>query len=374
MGTDTLIGTINGTDVLQIVISGTQTAAAGASVTPTITATLLAEFPHQDNVNVNTLTISGIKVTALEADTDSVTATIAVEVIDDVPAVVVTGATTVAEDASLPSTIGGSIAVTEGADQDASLAITLVSGSLSSPILFTLGTTGSTQSATVTVAGDVLGVLSVTTDANGDATWTFDPALDVTQPASFTFTATVTDKDGDVDTDTHTISITDGADPTTSGSLTLIVDEKDLSDGTTALLNTGGEGGNPDTVDVDTGTLSFTAGSDAITDIRFGDALGISVSGLDEAVLAQISWSGMGTDTLIGTINGTDVLQIVISGTQTAAAGASVTPTITATLLAEFPHQDNVNVNTLTISGIKVTALEADNGQRHGHDRCGSDR
>ena len=105
-------------------------------------------------------------------------------------------------------------------------------------------------------------MLSVTTDANGDATWTFDPALDVTQPASFTFTATVTDKDGDVDTDTHTISITDGADPTTSGSLTLIVDEKDLSDGTTALLNTGGEGGNPDTVDVDTGTLSFTAGSD----------------------------------------------------------------------------------------------------------------
>ena len=74
------------------------------------------------------------------------------EVIDDVPAVVVTGATTVAEDASLPSTIGGSIAVTEGADQDASLAITLVSGSLSSPILFTLGTTGSAQSATVTVA------------------------------------------------------------------------------------------------------------------------------------------------------------------------------------------------------------------------------
>ena len=121
-------------------------------MTPTITATLLAEFPHQDNVNVNTLTISGIKVTALEADTDSVTATIAVEVIDDVPAVVVTGATTVAEDASLPSTVGGSIAVTEGADQDASLAITLVSGSLSSPILFTLGTTGSTQSATVTVA------------------------------------------------------------------------------------------------------------------------------------------------------------------------------------------------------------------------------
>ena len=50
---------------------------------------------------------------------------------------------------------------------------------------------------------------------------------------SFSFTATVTDADGDVDADTHTISITEGAPPTSSGTLALVVDEKDLADGTT---------------------------------------------------------------------------------------------------------------------------------------------
>src|SRR5690606_19458762 len=135
-------------------------AAGGTNVTPTVTATLLSEFPHEDGPDADSLTISGIKVDAVEADTDSVTATIAVQVIDDEPAVDVAGATTVAEDAV--GTIGGTIAITEGADQDATLTITLTSGTLSSAISFTLGTTGSTQAATVTDAGgDVLGVLSV---------------------------------------------------------------------------------------------------------------------------------------------------------------------------------------------------------------------
>ena len=42
-----------------------------------------------------------------------------------VPAVDITGATMVAEDLAAGQTIGGAIAITEGADQDATLAITL---------------------------------------------------------------------------------------------------------------------------------------------------------------------------------------------------------------------------------------------------------
>src|SRR5690606_23661424 len=113
-------------------------------------------------------------------------------VLDDLPAVNVTGATTVAESAAV-NPINGAIAITEGADQDATLA---VSGSGFATMTFTLGTVGSAQSQTVTSGGDTLGVLTITTDANGDATWSFDPAGDVQQPASFSFTATVTDTDG----------------------------------------------------------------------------------------------------------------------------------------------------------------------------------
>jgi large repetitive protein len=284
------------------------------------------------------------------------TATLFVDIIDDVPTLAITGDETVAEDLTAGGTIGGDIPITEGADQDATLAITLVTGSLSVPILFTLGAAGSTQTATVTVGSDVLGVLSVTTDANGDATWTFDPALDVTQPASFSFVATVTDKDGDVDTDTHTVTITDGADPTAAGTLLLQVDERNLAGGTESPGNVG----DPDTVDVDTGALIFTAGSDSITDVKFStDTDGISVPGLNGGV--TIAWSSGGTDTLIGKIGTVDVIKLEISGDQSGpAGGGTAEPTITATLLAKFPHEDAANVDTLTISGIKVDAVEAD--------------
>ena len=132
--------------------------------------------------DADTLTISGIKVVATDSDGTGLAApaTISVEVLDDQPDVEVSGATTVAEDA--PSPIAGTIAITEGADQDATLAVTLVSPATfqgGATISFTLGAAGSTQSATVlSGTGDVLGVLSVTTDTAGDATWSFDAAPD----------------------------------------------------------------------------------------------------------------------------------------------------------------------------------------------------
>ena len=93
---------------------------------------------------------------------------------------------------------------------------------------------------------------------------------------SFSFTATVTDADGDVDADTHTISITEGAPPTSSGTLALVVDEKDLADGTTAG---GAAGGDPDTQDIEQGGLVFTSGSDAIASIKFDLAAGQPTTG-----------------------------------------------------------------------------------------------
>ena len=129
------------------------------------------------------------------------------------------------------------------------------------------------------MVADELGVLTIAIAAGGTATWTFNPSPDSTGNPSFSFTATVTDADGDVDADTHTISITEGAPPTSSGTLALVVDEKDLADGTTAGGNAGGEAGNPDTVDVETGGLVFTSGSDAIASIKFDLAAGQPTTG-----------------------------------------------------------------------------------------------
>ena len=99
----------------------------------------------------------------------------------------------------------------------------------------------------------------------------------------------MTDADGDVDADTHTISITEGAPPTSSGTLALVVDEKDLADGTTAGGNASGEAGNPDTVDVEQGGLVFTSGSDAIASIKFDLAAGqpTTGTGLDGSIAGR---------------------------------------------------------------------------------------
>ena len=139
-----------------------------------MTATLLAEFPHENVADADTLTINGIKVVATEATApgggtgDHLGAGVGRSADGEVSGAALRmhrPSGTVAEDA--PSPIAGTIAITEGADQDATLAVTLVSPATfqgGATISFTLGAAGSTQSATVlSGTGDVLGVLSVTT-------------------------------------------------------------------------------------------------------------------------------------------------------------------------------------------------------------------
>ena len=213
----------------------------------------------------------------------------------------------------------------------------------------------------MTQGADELGVLTIAIAAGGTATWTFNPTPDSTGNPSFSFTATVTDADGDVDADTHTISITEGAPPTSSGTLALVVDEKDLADGTTAGGNAGGEAGNPDTVDVETGGLVFTSGSDAIASIRFDLAAGQPTTGTGLDNLAGITWALSGDGlTLTGSIGATPVITLVLSGQLSAGEGATAAPTVTATLLSEFPHENLADADTLTISGIRVVALDSD--------------
>ena len=104
----------------------------------------------------------------------------------------------------------------------------------------------------------------------------------------------------------------------------------------------------------------FTAGSDAIASIKFDLAAGqpTTGTGLDGSITWALSGDGL---TLTGSIGGTAVITLVLSGQLAAGVGGTAAPTVTATLLSEFPHVElPADADTLTISGIKVVALDSD--------------
>ena len=269
----------------------------GGTAAPTVTATLLSEFPHENFGGRGHADDLRVKVVATDSDGTPIAApaTISVEVIDDQPSVEI--ARGCGCNARRRTRLRKTRPADRGYDRDHGRrgpgcdAGGDAGWSCDVPgrgdDQFTLGAAGSTQSATVlSGTGDVLGVLSVDDGRRGRCDVAFDPTPDSTGDPSFSFTATVTDADGDVDTDTHTISITDGAPPTSTGTLALVVDEKDLADGTTAGGNAGGD---PTPSDIETGGLVFTSGSDAIASIKFDLAAGqpTTGTGLDGSITGR---------------------------------------------------------------------------------------
>lgn len=191
-----------------------------------------------------------------------------------------------------------------------------------------------------------------TLTVNSNGTWTFTAANDLDQDVAqnISFDLRITDADGDLATDSHTISITDGAGPAASAPQSMLVDEAALSDGA-----------NPSSPDeVDTATLTFTSGSDAITSITFGSTGGINVSGLDET--QSITWVvSNGGRTLTGSIGGDPVIRIDLTGATTVAAGGSSgNVTATATLLNNMLHQNSPDSDSLVITGVQVVAADPD--------------
>jgi hypothetical protein len=177
-----------------------------------------------------------------------------------------TDTATVAEGAAA---ISGSIAASEGADQEGTLDVTVTDagGSLSSDISFELD--GTDQQATATVNNGIqdLGALTISYAGatDGAVTWSFTPAdqVDNELAAGFTFDATLTDADGDEQFDTHTITVTDTG-VTVNNPTDLVADEDDIV----------GADGNPGgTNDVDppsplVGTVTYDIGDSPVDNIQ----------------------------------------------------------------------------------------------------------
>jgi hypothetical protein len=275
--------------------------------------------------------------------------------VDDAPDAVDDDLQQLTEDAAA---IGGNVIDPEfaddandsGQDDPGTDGATLTHVNLPGPDGFVLISSGTEGPAGV-YSFVVAGIGTYTFQANG--AWTFDPVLNQNpHPVDASFSYRLTDGDGDFDDATQPISVLDGADPT-GGKLGLAVEEPDLDttlDGDTGTTSAG-------TDETDSGSLSFTAGSDDVTDFEFAETGGIVVQGLlgDPTV----TWTVDITGALIGKIDGIDAIKLELSDLEVIEAGTSDSITVTATLLDDFPHA-LLGADSILIGGIQVKASQDD--------------
>ncbi|XGA79600.1 DUF5801 domain-containing protein [Halomonas sp. CH40] len=318
---------------------------------------LRAIWHEKDSDNDESVTIDSnaidFRITVEDGDGDRISSLTSVgskfKFLDDVPAVEIGDQpNSVAEDASNP--ISGDITITEGADQDATLAITLSEGSLNDTLNFTLDGTAASQSATVTVDGEDLGALTFDVAANGDVSWSFAPnAVDNSGgDPSFTFDATVTDADGDERSDSHTVTVTAGDAPQDIDSVELSVSEANLPQGSSPEASALTSSQN----------LAFTAGSDAFTSIVFGTNLNTLVSDSDTVNAdEEITWSRASDTQITGSVDGTVAVTLNLTNVD-ASAG---TVTVEMVLSDTVPHEFGDDLATeLNLGSINVVATDVD--------------
>ena len=261
-----------------------------------------------------------------DANGNSVTTTVTVDVIDDVPTARADPAIVVAED--IAGTVGGNLLDddTQGADGATVTSVTI----------------GATTTA-IAAAGN-----TVITTANGVYTfaatgvWTFNPnPVNNAAAVNAGFSYTITDGDGDTATSTQAISLTDGANPVGGGSITLALDDQNLADGSTPA--------NPDFA---SGTLNFTPGSDAIASIAFASSVASLGGGLTWVRVSDTQITGSDGARLVVT------LDLVRSGNNA---------TVTATLNDNYDDHPTINVDDLAnLGSVGVVATDADGDQATG--------
>ncbi|MGQ0525376.1 MAG: retention module-containing protein [Betaproteobacteria bacterium] len=326
----TLSGTVSGEPGATIVL--TLTGVNLATGAATVNVQISDEFKHvapAEGADNNDFTITGIEVVATDIDGTQAEGLASVTVVDDVPSIDITGGSaSVVEGQSITN---GTWTRSAGADAPATTKVVVGDAEFDLDTAINTGT----------------GILTV----NSDGTWTFASALDQNNPQNLNFTIRIDDQDGDSASDSHTITINDGGNPEVSGGQTMTVNEA-------ALLS----GSNPSsTAESDVASLVFTSGSDAIASIRFGSTAGIAVNaGLDDT--QTITWA-ISEDgrTLTGSINSVNVIQVVLSGATSVAAGGNTgNVTVTATLLDDMLHQNDPDADSLVISGIQVVGQDTD--------------
>ena len=160
-----LLGKIGGVTVITLTLTGDVTAAGGGdTATPTVTAVLSDNFPHQNAPDADSLTITGLVVNATDRDGEITTGTINVTVVDDAPSVEVVAAvadgTPATDSIAEGGVLNGRWTLNDGADDVASIRVS-VAGQLNQVVTLPGG-----EPAVFDLPAGVL-----TVNANG--TWSF---------------------------------------------------------------------------------------------------------------------------------------------------------------------------------------------------------
>ncbi|MBD9649753.1 type I secretion C-terminal target domain-containing protein [Ensifer sp. ENS09] len=268
--------------------------------------------------------------TVTDGDGATGTATLRVDVVDDIPLIGITNPETaqVAEG----QTLSGNWTLTAGADGVGTVDVTV-------------GNT--TQTLTLTAGQKVEFTLSEgTLTVNADKTWSFQAAGNLNNPGGLDVTFSLSAKDGDNDTtgDSQTIKVVDGAGPSVdplAASAALTLDDQNLVNGSTPA------GG----AEKSSGSIGFVAGSDAIATIAFGD-----ISGLTGA----LTWDRVSDSQVIGRAGGATIVTLDLVRTGDSA-------TVTATLNGNYASHPGINSDDLANLGqIKVIATDTDGDKAEG--------
>ncbi|MBO6709745.1 MAG: VCBS domain-containing protein, partial [Altererythrobacter sp.] len=284
--------------------------------------TIVYEYTLGDNTDGDDTSVS-FDVVVTDLDGDVAEDTLTITIIDDVPTAADDAAQSVAEDAV--GTIGANVLANDTQGADGATVTSFTVGGVETAVPQD-GTDASYSNANGTYTMDM------------DGNWTFDPNPNLDQSggdidASFDYT--ITDGDGDESSATQPISIEDGQDPVAGPPISLTVDDENLANGS-----------NPNPAALTDGDdIVFTAGSDDIASIVFGD-----VSGLG----GGLTWVRVDDDTITGS-DGSDLI-VTLQLTRT-----GDTATVEATLSDNYDSHPTFTADDLQALGsVDVIATDID--------------
>lgn len=258
---------------------------------------------------------------ATDADGNTVTSTITIDVIDDVPVARNDAPVSIAEDS--PGTVGGNVLANDTPGADGATLTSVTIGGVTTAIAAT-GTTN-----VVTANG------AYSFQANG--AWTFDPhsGLNNASGIDASFSYVITDGDGDQADATQPVTIIDGQVPVAGAPITLTLDDQNLANGST-----------PAAPDSTSASIAFTPGSDAIANIVFGTDL----TGLG----GGLSWTRVSGTQIVGKDGATTIVTLDL-------VRVGDTAQVTATLNDNYDSHPGINVDDIAALGsVGVVATDID--------------
>ncbi|MYM61955.1 LEPR-XLL domain-containing protein [Pseudomaricurvus sp. HS19] len=322
-----LVGNNGISNVIMLEVSADRIAAL-TSGKVTVSVTLMGALAHEDSLNVDQLTISGIGLVAIDSAGFELHQSATVTVYDSLPTI---SANQPVSQVLQGETISGTWSYDAGADGLGLLGVRVDN------MDYALDTA-------IAVFGDgrQIGQLTV----SSDGTWQLQalPDLWTVDGAAALYQLGVEIMVADSDQDTAAVQFGLAVEVPAvvfaqieTGTVVLdedlIVDEKSID-------------------------LAVKTGTFALATVAFNsDTSGIQIDGLDNA--AAISWRIDESGALIGNDGTGDVIQLTLTYENMIQAQSEGVVRLTATLLGAMSHEDMVNVDSLSISGVSLVLMDS---------------